>query len=280
MLSLTQHINEKLNVYINEKLNVKSVNTNHTWFVPKNLSELEQYIEKQKDIYGSGTPISPVDVSYIDFSKINSGDELSFLFDSDRKIEYINASNWKFCNNCELENIFSDTQLKYIDVTNWDLSNVWGLHGIFAQNMFLKQINGLDTWDTSNLSEIRILFVRCPKLKTIDLSNWNLSKCEKFRRVFKYCTSLENVGDTSNWKLDNCIDLNSLFEGCTSLKTIKGIENWNVSNCISLTKCFKDCKNLKIDITNWQINQKCNYDFMLENCPSKWPKWYHEDTID
>ena len=37
MLSLTQHINEKLNVYINEKLNVKSVNTNHTWFVPKNL---------------------------------------------------------------------------------------------------------------------------------------------------------------------------------------------------------------------------------------------------
>ena len=34
-------------------------------------------------------------------------------------------------------------------------------------------------------------------------------------------------------------------------------------------------KCLKIDITNWQINQDCNYDFMLENCPSKEPSWYN-----
>lgn len=280
MLSLTQHINEKLNVYINEKLNVKSVNNNHTWFVPKNIEELEQYIEKQKDIYGSGTPSSPIDVSYIDFSEIDSGDQLAYLFDGDRKVEYINASNWKFGDDFELDCIFADTTLKYIDVTNWDLSNVYSLKGIFMQNMFLKQINGLDTWNTSNLSEIRILFVKCPKLKTIDLSNWNLSKCNLFRRVFKHCTSLENIGDTSNWKLDNCIELSSSFEGCTKLKTIKGIENWNVSNCIKLTKCFKDCKNLNIDITNWKINNNCDFAFMLEDCPSKWPKWYYEDTIN
>lgn len=267
MLSLKYHINEKLKI---KSIHIKD------YFCPKNTDELEQFIKDKKKIYGHGAMQSPIDLSYIDFSNFSNFSDISYLFDEDKDIEYLNASNWKLPD-CDLECIFSSTSLKYIDVSDWDLENVDYLSGIFVDNSNLTRIDGLDTWDVSGIHTIKLLFMKCPKIKSIDLSTWNLSNCIRFRRLFKQCQSLEYIGDTSNWGLDNCTTLAGLFEGCENLKTIKGIEKWNVYKCTNFRKCFANCKNLKIDITGWKVNKNLDIDYedMLYNCPSKAPSWYN-----
>ncbi len=89
---------------------------------------------------------------------------------------------------------------------------------LFAGLENLKEVEGLDKIDTTDVESMAGMFAGCKSLKTIDLSSFNTSK-------------LKNTA--------------SMFSGCENLTTIYVNDNWNVNNVESSDNMFKDCKNLE-----------------------------------
>ena len=91
-----------------------------------------------------------------------------------------------------------NSPIEEIDVTGWDLSNTTNLSGVFGSfgsndtgGTGLKTIIGLDTWDTSNITDMGSMFEGLSSLTEVDLSSFDMSHVTNLSNIFKGMTSLE-----------------------------------------------------------------------------------------
>ena len=78
------------------------------------------------------------------------------------------------------------------------------------------------------------------ELKSIDVSNWDVSNVTDMYCMFDSCLSLESI-DVSNWDVRNVVYMSNMFEDCSSLESID-VSKWDVSNVRNMSDMFKDCK--------------------------------------
>ncbi len=60
------------------------------------------------------------------------------------------------------------------------------------------------------------MFINCSSLKQIPegISNWNTSKCQKFKYIFKGCKKVTQFPNTQNWNKKSVTDqseINKMF---------------------------------------------------------------------
>ena len=72
------------------------------------------------------------------------------------------------------------------------------------------------------------MFYECSSLRSLDLSNWDVSNVEDFRCMFKNCENLKSL-DLSNWDMSNGKNFSHMFQDCWNLKSLNN-STWNVSN--------------------------------------------------
>ena len=81
------------------------------------------------------------------------------------------------------------------------------------------------------------MFIGCRKLKNIDVSKFNSSKCTTINSMFRYCQNLSEI-NMINWDMSRLESkrswifgrkngINYLFDGCKSLKNIKMSSNFS-----------------------------------------------------
>lgn len=121
--------------------------------------------------------------------------------------------------------------------------------------------------DTSNIIDMNSIFSECDsKIKTIDISQWNVSNVTTMSYLFylsKCTTIIFPRWDTSNVKY-----MDYMFGGCDNLKNID-ISNWNTRHVISMQGMFQYCTALKtLDISNWQMSNVINMKNMFQGCIS------------
>lgn len=181
---------------------------------------------------------------------INSIDKMFAFCSSLNKIigiENIDVSNVHSCS----EMFIGCNNLTSLDLSKWNTKNVENMEEMFTDCNKLTEIKGIENFITDNVNTLNNMFARCYQLKEIDLSNWNVDKCDYFYRMFASCYQLESLGDISNWKIKSNADL---------------------------TEMFKNCKNLKYigDINKWKIHQ-CDTEYMFDECDkSIIPSWYEK----
>ena len=73
---------------------------------------------------------------------------------------------------------------------------------LFAWHHGLKEIDGLDKFDTSNVTDMSYMFDGCESLTTIDVSNFDTLHVEYMGYMFDGCNSLIKL-DLSNFNLKN-----------------------------------------------------------------------------
>jgi surface protein len=66
---------------------------------------------------------------------------------------------------------------------------------------------GLDTWDTSNVTDMSFMFRYTPSFNG-DLSNWNVSKVTTMRSMFQEAITFNS--DLSNWDLSRVTDISQM----------------------------------------------------------------------
>ena len=240
-----------LNNFILEKLKVSSKSKISTYnYQPKDKNELKSIVKELIKERGTNCNLSDINTSNIT--------DMSDLF---------------------RDNEFNDFNP---DVSGWNVEKVTNMSNMFT-NCIKFEGKGLETWDVSNVKNIDSMFYNLSTsgkndVFNPDLSNWDLSKCESIREMFKGCVAFEGKG-LENWDLsnltkfglvmtfDNCYKFNAdvsnwnininlakfmgTFNNCYEFEG-KGLDKWDVSNADTFVNMFNGCKKLNVDLNIWE----------------------------
>ena len=143
--------------------------------------------------------------------------------------------------------------LKTIDLSGISFINLEDLSYTFSNCISLENIIFPPDIETSyNIHYFSYVFANCHKLRTIDISKFNLDNVENIDYLFFSCINLENI-ILPNRKFNNIKSMVHTFDNCTKLETID--LTWiNTSNVLNLNYAFANCKTLnKIKFTENEI---------------------------
>ncbi len=88
----------------------------------------------------------------------------------------------------------------------------------------LKEINGLENLDTSNVIDMGHMFYECNELTSANVSGWDTSKVTNMEYMFNNCKKLETI-DVGNWNTSNVTNMKKMFCG---IRTEPNIDNWDL----------------------------------------------------
>ena len=175
---------------------------------------------------------------------------------------------WKPC----LVTRLTDTFLNMSSVTSISALSGWAkkangetcmkptqLSRIFGSMTALTSLDGLETWDVSELTGLQSLFGGLTSLTNIDaLENWNVEKVTSLEYTFSGDSSLTSIAKLSSWNTPELTTLKNTFSNMTSLTSTHGLENWNVSKLRSLEGTFAGDSALTdltgLNGTSWNSN--------------------------
>ncbi len=160
---------------------------------------------------------------------------------------------------------------------NWNTKNITDMNKMFEGCSSLTDITPLQNWKTNNVIDMNAMFFRCSSLTDITpLQNWKTNKVNNMRFMFCGCLSLTDITPLQNWKTNNVMDMSWMFEGCSSLTDITPLQNWKTNNVMDMRSMFERCSSL-VDLSplsNWNTS-KADKTGIFKDCSSieTYPSW-------
>ncbi len=107
----------------------------------------------------------------------------------------------------------------------------------------LKEIEGLDLLNYTDVTDLSGMFLGCSSLEELDVTPLALTANVKdLSQMFYGCSSLTELNLTS-FNISGVIDMSSMFAGCESLSAIYCNQDWSISPANS-SEMFWDCVSL------------------------------------
>ena len=128
----------------------------------------------------------------------------------------------------------------------------------FLNMQNLTEIENLRYLNTSEVTTMEDMFKICPKLKDIDLSNFNTSNVASMSYMFYY-TGVEEL-DVSSFNTTKVTNMARMFCESRNLKKLD-LSNFNTTNVTSAPYMFNGCRALK----ELKLGQNCTF-------TKVWPK--------
>ena len=108
----------------------------------------------------------------------------------------------------------------------------------------LTTIEGIEYFNTENVTNMRYMFDDCKSLKSLDLTNFNTENVTDMYSMFASCTSLESL-DLTNFNTAKVTNMESMFQSCYALKTIYASDKFATDQITEGSCMFTDCLKLK-----------------------------------
>ncbi len=105
----------------------------------------------------------------------------------------------------------------------------------------LKQIEGLEYLNTSEVKDMCGMFLGCAALTSIDLKNFNTQNVTDITWMFSDCAALTSI-DLKNFNTKKVTYMYEMFSGCSALTTINSNTTWQ---CPESEGMFAGCTKLK-----------------------------------
>ena len=214
---------------------------------------------------------------------------LSTVFDGCTNLATLDVSGWDTSEVVAMQSMFrSCGNLTTIDVSNWDVSNVTNMSSLFSG----CGVNSLDmsNWQTNSLVTIATMFASMTNIDTIDISNFNVTKCtilqnlflrssvkhiiangldtsniENFNGTFRECRSLASL-DIRGWSTPSATDLSMMFANIPiadgDFNGLRDLASWDTSKVENFGRTFNSV-NFNPDLTNWNTDSATNMDVMI-----------------
>ena len=109
---------------------------------------------------------------------------------------------------------------------------------------YLTTIEGIEYFNTENVTNMRYMFCDCSSLKSLDLTNFNTENVTDMYYMFAYCKSLESL-DLTNFNTAKVTNMAGMFQSCYALKTIYASDKFVTHQVTESTCMFSDCSSLK-----------------------------------
>ena len=129
----------------------------------------------------------------------------------------------------------------------------------------LKQIEGLECLNTSEVKDMGYMFSDCKALTSLDLKNFNTQNVTKMNYMFYNCWALTSL-DLKNFDTQNVTDMNSMFYNCRTLASLD-LKNFNTQNVTDMNSMFAYCLALtSLDLKNFNTQNVTNMEGLFANC--------------
>ena len=181
-----------------------------------------------------------------------------YLEDKKVSIEKDFKRNWKISYNFLDEGKYTFSMVFNDTVTDFE--------GFFGSGPNITSLD-FSNFDSSHLTNMRILFNNCKKLKEIKgFDKLNTSKVIDMEGLFQHCISLEYI-DVSNFDTSNVTNMAFMFNNCNSLNEIKGLDKFKTNKVKSMEGMFQSCFKLEyIDVSSFDTSNVKKMDFMFVDC--------------
>ena len=131
----------------------------------------------------------------------------------------------------------------------------------------LKQIEGLEYLNTSEVTEMVGMFSGCSGLTSLDLSNFNTQNVTDMSSMFSKCSGLTSL-DVKNFNTQNVTNMVLMFSGCSGLTSLN-LKNFNTQKVKDMHWTFSGCSGLtSLDLSNFNTQKVTNMVRMFSGCSS------------
>ena len=150
---------------------------------------------------------------------------LTYYFDCDyssrSQVEFYNPDVMRFTGySGEVEKVVIDKSMQNAPLTTTEKMFYGGDAGgsNVGQLFKVETIEGLENLNTSDVTDMRLMFFGCNSITSLDLRKFKMSKVTNTRYMFAYCGNLKTIRCNDDWsKLNNITDSENMFKGCTNL---------------------------------------------------------------
>ena len=129
----------------------------------------------------------------------------------------------------------------------------------------LKQIEGLEYLNTSEVKDMSGMFSDCATLTSLDLKNFNTKNVTDMSSMFSGCAALMSL-DLKNFNTKNVTDLNGMFSHCAALTSID-LQHFNTKNVTDVSRMFFGCEALtSLDLKYFNTQNVTDMSRMFFGC--------------
>lgn len=123
--------------------------------------------------------------------------------------------------------------------------------------------------EVNSQSVMNAVFSGLTNVKTIDVTNLNVSRAKVLSGFFKNNQQLTQIIGLDNWDTSNCQTMQSMFES-DSVLTDLDVSNFNTANLEKATNMFLSCRALEnLDVSNFDTSNLQFMDQMFAYVPGK-----------
>lgn len=146
----------------------------------------------------------------------------------------------------ELKELVNDKSVHLGDI---DTSLITDMTELFKDSK-RKNFDGLETWDTSNVTTMKGMFYRA-KYFNHPIGDWDVSKVEDM--TFMFCEAPAFNQPLEKWNVSNVRCMNSMFAWAYSFN--QPIERWDVSNVYNMKAMLYFAKSFNQPLNNWNVSK-------------------------
>ena len=129
----------------------------------------------------------------------------------------------------------------------------------------LKQIEGMEYLNTSEVKDMSKMFYGCSALTSIDLKHFNTQNVTNMKGMFRRCSALTSL-DLKHFNTQNVTDMRIMFDDCKALKTLD-LQNFNTQNVTDMYGMFWNCAALtSLDLQHFNTQNVIEMSLMFAHC--------------
>ena len=129
----------------------------------------------------------------------------------------------------------------------------------------LKQIEGLEYLNTSEVKDMSGMFGDCYRLTSLDLSHFNTQNVTDMSAMFSGCSGLTSL-DLKNFNTQNVTNMRAMFYGCSGL-TFLDLSHFNTQNVTGMREMFYHCSGLtSLDLSHFKTQKVTDMSWMFSGC--------------
>ena len=139
-------------------------------------------------------------------------------------------------------------------------------HEMFSWCLYVKSID-LSNADMSGVTSVEKMFEQCYQCETIKLPKSNVFLGTSTAGMFYNCNQLEEL-DLSGCDTSSVLSMSEMFSHCRSIKNLD-LTSFNTSSVKNMQKMFYDCTALEnVDLSTFDTKKVNNMESMFSDCSS------------
>lgn len=132
----------------------------------------------------------------------------------------------------------------YGDINTWNTSNITDMRILFSGKETFN--SDISSWNTGNVTDMNSMFAGCKQFNQ-DIGGWNTSNVELMYGMFSANEQFNQ--DISSWDTSKVTRMDNMFSGAENFN--QDISSWNTGNVVNMNNMFRQAFNFNQNIGNW-----------------------------